>query len=917
MASLFDDRNPDPVPNVNPNLGRHARAVLRGLLGAVEFLARDKFTEHVQANPERYGRAPQRREGTLAPSRGGAARVLERGVGVLVPDFVRQAVASAGSLAFGGPGDLEIRGGPGGAMVGALGVVGRAADEAWPFLRKTLGLGRATEIRKGAEMTSADRGKIATRLNKLPHDHRPTRSELAAAGMVRVSDVTNPAFLPDDVVASRRRRVELLAQDQRATGRRVTDVGPEASERVTAAIMRTPDGQVFRGATHGEARNEYLRSLGYDSHRLTVKQEEELRPLTSALEEGFETSAGRQLMGPEGRREASTLAQQQGQMRRAGASPELLHSGQVQYPADPLLEGRKMRQAAARDSETGGVVPAADNVASRLAQQPTLDEQIASAHAEFGGSTFDPRAGSTLAGSDRWAVSTRTQEYQAEPFTREQVAAFRQKHAKELAKPGREVGTWFDKARKRHGKHEINITRTFESRDKAEKFGRGLGEVSILHLDPEFNFPEYDILYRTPQERIAARRRRVGVTQRWEDPEFMSPQRAELREEIARGLEPHELEQLEGDPKLKLWAKVEDAYLRAPDPRSVASLIGAGAGQAQWYDPVADVLWKMLGNDAPRFAAVLAATSPGTAVKPNLQAAAKVWQRWNELGRATTPEAIEELDKAARGLSTYAGKNSKTVRNNLQRVLSMTDDELLDLPTIEQGGVLSGPKVDAFYSNLLGETQRLVLDTHMAGGFGTLAKDVNAPHRNLAMSATLRNAGHVMERETGTRLDPRQIQAAYWSVIKGLRDTSKGRGIENVLQGRGRAAQADLFGPPADLPLPPGAAANLRRTPTFQGLLSDPDVRPLFEGAGLEIPAVPLADPLAVPPSFVRPADITDAAQRNDLAERGRPLFDLAPLLLPAGAVGGSLFYDPWQGRVVGENEKAGTPNGGTGLFGR
>jgi hypothetical protein len=130
------------------------------------------------------------------------------------------------------------------------------------------------------------------------------------------------------------------------------------------------------------------------------------------------------------------------------------------------------------------------------------DEAIAKSHAENDGATFDPRTGADQAGSDTWALATPTQKFADEPFTAEQVRDFRLEYADLLeANPNLRVGSWFDRNNKIHGRHELNLTETFPTREAAEGAARqrvadgGKAEKAIMHLDPDYKFPEYDIEY--------------------------------------------------------------------------------------------------------------------------------------------------------------------------------------------------------------------------------------------------------------------------------------------------------------------------------------------------------------------------------------------------------------------------------------
>ena len=69
-----------------------------------------------------------------------------------------------------------------------------------------------------------------------------------------------------------------------------------------------------------------------------------------------------------------------------------------------------------------------------------------------------------------------------------------------------------------------------------------------------------------------------------------------------------------------------------PNAREMATVAEAGAAKRGWYQASAHALQNVFGQDAPRFAGVLASTSPQTKVQDNLLNASNIFKNWNAAG---------------------------------------------------------------------------------------------------------------------------------------------------------------------------------------------------------------------------------------------------------------------------------------------
>jgi hypothetical protein len=507
------------------------------------------------------------------------------------------------------------------------------------------------------------------------------------------------------------------------------------------------------------------------------------------------------------------------------------------------------------------------------------DEQLAALHAERGGATFDPRTGSDMLGHDKWAVATPTQSLFDEAPTPQQILEFRAKHAEELLDPKKFIGTWNDSETGfAHGKHELNITELYDDQDTALAIARERGEQSILNLgDPGLQLDEIpDDVFVAVDDNIAHALKRAQL-----DDEI--PARAEARaERFLSNLTPVEAKRFQRLPE-KHQASTLRAFSLMPTARETVSAALVGGEAQHWYETSAHALRSVFGEDTPRFMAMLAAASPQTSVEDNLKGSLQIWKRWDDAGRPTEKEAITGIiqDVMDEGGAMLV---PKAINNNVSRVLGqLTDEQLMDPQLLAGAGkakdrILSGPKVDAFYANLMGEVQRATIDTHMLRGFGANVEKATAT-RLLSTTAGLREAAGVASRLTGRTVTPREMQAMTWATFKALSDRlgtgaqRRGRSVADVVEGtifEGGPAQA--------------LAGDIAETPSFSSILNNEDVAPLIRNLGPEYepPNVVPSRGLVADPDLIREADIMGFAQRMDKSLRGEFLFGISALM--AGA---------------------------------
>lgn len=232
--------------------------------------------------------------------------------------------------------------------------------------------------------------------------------------------------------------------------------------------------------------------------------------------------------------------------------------------------------------------------------------------------------------------------------------------------------------------------------------------------------------------------------------------------------------------------KIVDLVETFPDAEEMASVAFAGRAKKGWYERSAQAILDVFGlEDATRFAALLAATSPQTSVESNTINALNIWMNWDAAGRPTDLRAIT----AIMGQSVQGGKGEGSILpawiNNTYRALS--SDNPADIK-------LSGPKVNSFMLNLIGIVDEVTNDAWMANWAlleasvfrgtprtteaGDKLMDKGLGYR--AFNALVRKAADILSQRTGDTWTPSNIQEAVWSFTKVVTEARQAAGSKTV-----------------------------------------------------------------------------------------------------------------------------------------
>jgi len=215
-------------------------------------------------------------------------------------------------------------------------------------------------------------------------------------------------------------------------------------------------------------------------------------------------------------------------------------------------------------------------------------------------------------------------------------------------------------------------------------------------------------------------------------------------------------------------------YENFPSPAETAAVALSGRAKRGWYQNSVRAVETIFGEDAPRFVALLAGTSPQTSVESNTINTLNIWKNWIAAGRPQDPDAILKI----MGESVQGDKGEDSVLgawiNNSVGALMAEDPEAF---------VLSGPKVNSFALNLRGFLDEVTNDTWMAN-FANSEQELFGKTGNrlpgkgggyLAMNAVARGAAKKLTTDDD-QWRGAEIQETVWSWAKALLEKANSAG---------------------------------------------------------------------------------------------------------------------------------------------
>lgn len=210
--------------------------------------------------------------------------------------------------------------------------------------------------------------------------------------------------------------------------------------------------------------------------------------------------------------------------------------------------------------------------------------------------------------------------------------------------------------------------------------------------------------------------------------------------------------------------KLLDIHLALPSSDEVAAVAYAGKAKRGWYRHSKEGIDHIFGADGWRFTGLLAAMSPQCSVEVNLENALNTWKNWTAVGRPQTKaEIVAVMGRSVQGLKGEDGVLGAWINNSVRSLTAATKDDV----------TLSGPKVNSFYQNLIGNLDEVTNDAWMANYAlidqmlfsGNLNKAGDEPGKGagyMAMNAKVRSAA----KKLGWK--PAEVQETVWSFSMSL-----------------------------------------------------------------------------------------------------------------------------------------------------
>jgi ParB-like chromosome segregation protein Spo0J len=206
-------------------------------------------------------------------------------------------------------------------------------------------------------------------------------------------------------------------------------------------------------------------------------------------------------------------------------------------------------------------------------------------------------------------------------------------------------------------------------------------------------------------------------------------------------------------------ARFEEAIPHLLPAEAHASAARMGAATRGFYSDAAPAI-RAHTDEPERFAQLVAATSPRTSVQENVASASSIWNAFKRTG--SVEDAVRALPAKKSGdprqlMSSYGP--------NVRRALTTETPQALD--------VLSGPKVQRFAQNLMGNEQPVTLDGWMAAiqGWSPLrlrGRSLAAGGKREAGPEYLAYSARVRQAAEKLGITPAEAQAAEWGFGKAL-----------------------------------------------------------------------------------------------------------------------------------------------------
>lgn len=470
--------------------------------------------------------------------------------------------------------------------------------------------------------------------------------------------------------------------------------------------------------------------------------------------------------------------------QKAGILPE-------QQPQPSAAELADSRYGASSDGATPRSAPNVGAPASQTGQSalPALSDELAAVINES-----HQRGGSTASLTNQRLLTQDDGRYMVSPFqdrqlplenapTPQDLRNYIAKNEDLLAKPGHNLGTWWNK--EGDGKHYLDVSITENDLNKAMDIGRQHKQLAIYDMvegkdvpieqakptvsgstalavaapaaatqiddsdpnDPHQQLKHYgklalDVLgaaglgntalgapirkiAQSPQKAAAAK----GAAYM-----LLGGSKADWMKRMAiDGVSSQELPKIRAASEKMLTSQMAKAETQMPNTKKLMQHFESGRAEMGWYDDVHKELTHLFGKDADMVAQLLAATSSNATVKSNVSFALKAYlsiKAGEPVTKGYLPVVVKQINRVAAG----------------------------------EG--LEGRKIDNFAKALMGDPNAVVVDRWMLRAFG-FDKEAASPHEY----DVIEHAVKELAQKQG--VTPRQMQASIWFSVKNKTESTR------------------------------------------------------------------------------------------------------------------------------------------------
>jgi hypothetical protein len=196
-----------------------------------------------------------------------------------------------------------------------------------------------------------------------------------------------------------------------------------------------------------------------------------------------------------------------------------------------------------------------------------------------------------------------------------------------------------------------------------------------------------------------------------------------------------------------------------------------------WYGRTATMINTLFGKEGPRFAALLASTSPKTSPAANLRYALRYWLAYQETlaERAAEGQGPPSHAEMKRIIGQW-GRQGRVPQFEAHmglaaHALSHADPGRADYGVLQKTTGKTAPKTDSFRQNVYGRLWAVTNDFWQAalGGYDQgQIEELRGAYLAQAVKVRLVAARRNAELPQGAKIAPAQVQAATWAAIRAM-----------------------------------------------------------------------------------------------------------------------------------------------------